>query len=501
VRVSLPVLLTLLLVACGDTQPTVPTERPKPGSFRAVEVRAQAEVAAGSGFADQTGGGVFATASGEAVRLRLDGTRAALENHPGNAAPPGAVRAAFRLGPRTALVEAANGLYLADAGWLIAPPWREALGPGLVATAQAADGAVWLAHASGLYRLVNGALSALKVEGQALEGITALAAAPAEDGAPGVWFLRGGVLSVAVATGPGVYQVRTATPPLEEGETLVTLAALGPGKEAAGEAWVLTSERLLRRASEGWRRVEFSQRPVQLLASGRFLWVKSGDALVLLDADANAWATASGVDTREFRFLAADESGCAWVQLGAETVAVSRAPAPRVSGLHQGMQVVEDGLVLRAVLPPGPPPVSVAFELAGTRIPVEGPEYSMGGVEVDGALKAYSFAGMEPGRYTLDVVALLQDGGEARRSVPFDYQPLSTVVLGWEQDVRPLFEARCAKCHTTGPGRPLASYALWKENVALITAAVRDQRMPADGPLNPQQIALLQRWAASGAKP
>jgi hypothetical protein len=172
-----------------------------------------------------------------------------------------------------------------------------------------------------------------------------------------------------------------------------------------------------------------------------------------------------------------------------------------VSGLHEGMQVVEDGLVLRAVLPPGPPPVGVAFELEGTRIPVTGPEYSMGGVEADGSLKAYSFAGLEPGRYTLDVVALLQDGGEARRSVPFAYQPLSTVVLGWDKDVRPLFEARCAKCHITGPGRPLASYALWKENAALITAAVRDQRMPADGPLDPQQIALIQRWAASGARP
>ncbi len=500
VRVFVPVLL-MLLSACGDTQAPVPTERPQPGTFQAVEVRAQAGLASTSGFADQTGGGVFASSEGKAVRLRLDGSLGPLEGHPGNAVQPGRVRATFRLGPRTALVEADNGLFLADAGWLIAPPWREALGTGLVATAQTPDGAVWLAHASGLYRLVGGALSALKIQGVALDGITALAAAPAEDGAPGLWFLRNGELSVAVATAPGAFQVRAALPPLEEGESLVSLAAVGPGQEAAGELWLLTSARLLRRSAEGWRRVDFAQRPAQLLGAGRFLWVKSSDSLLLYDADARTWAEASGLDTREFRFLAADESGCAWVQLGGETVAVSRAPVPRVNGLNQGAQVVEDGRVLRAVVAPGPAPVSVAFELAGTRVPVAPPDYSMGGLEADGSPRAYSFAGMAPGRYVLSVISLLPDGSEARRAVPFEYQPLSTVVLGWDKDVRPLHEARCAKCHVQGPGRPLATYALWKENAGLITAAVRDQRMPADGPLDPQQISLIQRWAAAGAKP
>ena len=51
--------------------------------------------------------------------------------------------------------------------------------------------------------------------------------------------------------------------------------------------------------------------------------------------------------------LAADESGCAWVQLGADSVAISRARVPRVMGLNQGARVVEDGLVIRAVPPAG----------------------------------------------------------------------------------------------------------------------------------------------------
>ena len=50
--------------------------------------------------------------------------RAQLESHPGNTVVPGKATAAFRLGPRTALVETDTGLFLADAGWLIAPPWK-----------------------------------------------------------------------------------------------------------------------------------------------------------------------------------------------------------------------------------------------------------------------------------------------------------------------------------------------------------------------------------------
>ncbi len=84
----------------------------------------------------------------------------------------------------------------------------------------------------------------------------------------------------------------------------------------------------------------------------------------------------------------------------------------------------------------------------------------------------------------------------------FDFQPVSPGrCSGCDKDIRPIYEARCAKCHISGPGRPLSTYELWKENANLITAAVRDQRMPADGPLDPQLITLIQRWVASGAKP
>jgi hypothetical protein len=210
---------------------------------------------------------------------------------------------------------------------------------------------------------------------------------------------------------------------------------------------------------------------------------------------------ATGVDTREFRFLAADESGCAWAQLGADSVAISRAPVPRVLGLNQGARVVEDGLVIRAVPPAGGEAPTMLFRIAGAEIAAQDPEYSLGGLEKDGSARPFSFAALEPGMQSLEVVARFLDGTEAKRVVHFDFQPVSPVEVGWDKDMRPIFEARCAKCHISGPGRQLSTYELWKQNVDLISAAVRDQRMPADGPLDPQLISLIQRWAASGTKP
>ncbi|HEX8823087.1 MAG TPA: hypothetical protein VF794_24375 [Archangium sp.] len=494
-------LLAGLLAACGDSAPSLPMDHPRPEPFQPAQLKALVDVAAAPAFADQTGGGIFATAAGEAIRLRLDGTRAVLENHPGNAVTPGRVRAVFRMGTSSALVEADNGLFLAQSGWLIAPSWRDALGPGLAATASTPDGAAWLGHASGLYQLKEGTLSALKLDGKALEGITALVAAPTDTGATGLWFLRQDVVWLSVRTATGAWRVSPAPVTLLEGERPMTLVGLGASEKGKAEVWLLTSRRLLRRGVDGWRQVGLARKPTQVLAAGRFVWVKAGEALLSYDADADRWGEASGVDTREFRFLAADESGCAWVQLGADTVALSRGPVPRVLGLHEGMQVVEDTLVVRARLVPGVEPVSVSFEVAGVEVPVHGPSYSLGGVETDGTPKPYSFVGLEPGPHTLSAVARYVDGTEARRAVAFEYQPLSTVALGWQKDIRPLHESRCARCHQSGPGRPLSSYELWRDNVPLIVAAVREQRMPADGPLDPQLISLIQRWAATGANP
>ncbi|RJS17311.1 hypothetical protein DRW03_27545 [Corallococcus sp. H22C18031201] len=499
-----PVLVSLLLsagvvlTACEDT-PT--TETIRPVAFTPTQVKATQGVSAVTSFADQSGGGIFVSSDGTAVRLRLDGSRAPLEAHPANPGPVGTVLAVHRLGPHSALAETSNGLFLAESGWLLAAPWGAPFTSGLRGTAQTADGAVWLAHPQGLYRLQGGVLSELKVNGRSLNDVVSLAAAPTADGTSGLLFLRQQTLAVAVAAGANAYRVMGTDIPLKQGEIVTAVAGLGPGVGTSGEPWVLTTERLLHYLKNGWQSVALSTLPTEVHAAGRFLWAKAGAELLLYDADANTWGTASDVDANTVTFLAVDESGCAWVRLGEDTVALSPSPAPRVTGMNQGMLVVEDGLVVRAVLPPGAAGASVFFQLGDAEVPAPAPDYSLGGMETDGTPKAYSLSALTPGMHTLGVVARFADGSEARRSVPFSYQPLNTVALSWDKDIRPLHESRCAKCHTTGPGRPLNTYALWKENAALITAAVRDQRMPADGPMDPQQISLIQRWAASGAQP
>ncbi len=144
---------------------------------------------------------------------------------------------------------------------------------------------------------------------------------------------------------------------------------------------------------------------------------------------------------------------------------------------------------------------TLLLRLGSTEIGLQGPDYSLGGVEKDGTARPFSFAVLDPGMQSLEVVARFLDGTESKRVVHFDFEPVGPVSVGWEKDMRPILEARCAKCHTSGPGRQLTTYALWQQNAELISAAVRDQRMPADGPLDPQLISLIQRWVASGAKP
>lgn len=485
-----------LLMACGE----LGVERPRPEPFTPHRVVAQVEPGTGPGFADQVGGGLFASAGGEPVRLRLDGTRAALESHPGNPAPPGQVRATFRLGPRQALVEADNGLYVAESGWMMAPPWQQALGPGLVGTAEGGEGVAWLAHASGLYRLAGGTLWALKADGEALEGVSALAAAEVE-GQPALWLLWRNGLWVVAESSPGAYRVLPGGLPLRGEEQPQSLVALGASRAGAAELWLLTRQRLLRQVGGVWREVVLEPRPERLWAAGRFLWAQAGGALLQYDAEAGRWGVAEGVDMGSAQVLAVDESGCAWVRLEGQAVALTRGPVPRLQGLLQGQQVVQDGLAVSALLPPGASPASLTFALDDMQVPAQGPVYSLGGLEVDGTLKPYSLAGLRAGLHTLSAVARFEDGSEARRVVAFDYQPASPAALSWSQDVQPIHQARCAQCHDDGPGRPLNTYELWKGSLELVVSAVRDRRMPADGPLDPQQISLIQRWAASGARP
>lgn len=478
--------------------------------MRPTLVTAQVTAQDAPAFADQSGGAVLLDEAGTPVRARLDGTKGPLENHPGNAVQPGAARALFELGPHSALAAAENGLFVIQAGWVIAPPWRSAVSPAEVnGAAVQPDGAVWLAHASGLYRLAGGQLSRLDASAP-LDAVTAVAWAPAEDGAKGTWFVAGGKLRTATPNADAslsILEVKGLG--ANELKDVRAIAALGESAPAPGELWVVTGKNVFRHAA-GWKRYVLGAVPDQILGAGRVLWLRLGDALWRFDATSDAWETVEGIEP-PFSLLAAEASGTAWIRNASGTHSVSRGHVPRAAGLDQNAHVTSELLPIKVLFAKANAPSAVSFDFdEGAKAPAAAvpeskeqlyAELSVGGVDAEGRPRPRSLADLLEGPHTLTLVARFADGSETVRTVPFDYAPVATEIPGWAKDVKPVYDARCSKCHAAGPGRDLTTYEKWKENAPAVLEAIRDRRMPADGPLDPQLKLKLERWVETGARP
>ncbi len=499
-------------VGCGGTITEALTATPVDVST----VNSMVQLAATPAFADERGGGLFIDLAGRVVRLRGDGTRAALESHPQNPTPPGVASSIWPLGPYTALVVTERGLYVADGGWLIAPPWQTRLpAEGFLSSATGVDGIAWLAHQDGLFRVEGGELKELKANGAPITGITALAVAPATDLRPGVWFAQGNTVSVAAQTGANAFSIRDSGLTAEELTGGVRgIAGITASRTSAGEVWVITPKVLLQRTLVSWRRYELGRAPKQVRSSGRFLWLQSGDGLYRYDADARFWSLAKGLEAVP-TLLAVDAAGSAWVRVGDRTVSLAPTPPLRLTGLFQSQVVTEPEAVVQVVVPKettlealswrfddnDPRTVDVAKGQPGEPPRQNLVFHSLAGVEPSGRLRLVSFAALTDGLHTLEVTARTTEGVETKRLVHFDLEASALIQVSWERDLRPLVEARCTRCHATGTEPKLTNFAEWKANAELAAAAVRDRRMPADGPLDSAGIQLLQRWVNGGALP
>jgi len=506
------VVLAVLTAGCEELTTLEPLA---PGSFDVVSQATMLELSATPGFADERGGGVFIDLAGRVVRVRGNGERGVLESHPQNAVFPGPATAVFALGPSNALVATTRGLFVADQGWLIAPSWQDVLpADGLLGTTLGGDGVAWLAHTQGLYRLERGTLTEFKVAGESLTGLTAMAVAPTLDGTPGVWFARDGKLFAASQSARSEFTVRSSG---LSAETLaggvLGLAGIGPSRDSGGELWAITKRGLLLYTGTSWREYTLGPSPVKLLSSGRFAWMQAGDGLYRYDGDTRGWAQVQGLESAG-TLLAVDATGSAWVRVGVTTASISSTVSPRVRGLFQGARVFDSQLVIQAALPSAQVLDSLSWDLDGvTTHPLDlsagvmgsGPTggqtfHSLGGVEASGVLKPVSLSTLEDGWHTLTVAAT-SEGVTSSRKVHFEFLGAGTAAISWEADIKPIGLDRCSKCHATGTDPELITYAQWRANAALIAAAVRDSRMPADGSLDSAGVAAIIRWVNGGALP
>ncbi len=507
--------LPLLLLCAAACDGRITTHPLAVVAFDAVSIDAAVMLNEHPGFADERGGGIFVEGAGQVIRLRADGTVARIESHPGNSVAAGLATAAWPLGPYTAVVATAKGLYVAEQGWLIEPAWRDILSAdGLKATALGGNGVAWIAHDAGLFRLEAGLLSELKVGGASITGITGLAVAPSLSGAPGVWFAQGEKLSWAEQKSKTEFTVGDSgllKTQLKGGIT--ALAGIAPSPGSVGELWAIANKVLWRHDVTGWKQFDLGQPGTQLLAAGRFLWLHAGDALFRYDADAISWGEANGV-AYDAKLLATDATGAAWVRGGGKTSVVAPAVVARVEGMFQNVVVYSSDVVVKAAVPGAAAPTQMTFKLddgeqvvvpAAKANPGDGPAasqlyFSMGGVDASGRDKPYSLAGLMDGMHTLWVTTKFPSG-DTSRALHFAFKGGSNVQLSYAIDIAPIHTARCAKCHTNGPGHELINYDEWKVDKDRISIAVAEQRMPADGLLDPASIQKIQRWVAAGANP
>ncbi|MBL8923509.1 MAG: hypothetical protein JNJ54_31940 [Myxococcaceae bacterium] len=507
---------TLVLTIGGSGCGGVITETLTAAPVDVTTLAAMVDLSAAPSFADERGGGLFIDLAGRVVRLRSDGTRAALESHPQNAVPPGPATSLWPLGPYSALVVTDRGLYVADAGWLIAPPWQTRLSAsGFRSSAIAPDGVAWIAHDDGLFRIEGGELKELKANGNAITGITSLAIAPATDLRPGVWFAQGDTVSVAAQTAANTYSIRDSGLTAEELAGGVRgIAGITASRTSSGEVWVITPKVLYQRTLVSWRRYELGRTPKQVMSNGRFLWLQSGDGLYRYDADARMWTNAKGLEAVP-RLLAVDAAGSAWVRVGGSTLSIAPTPALRLTGVYQNQVIHEPEAVVELVVPQRlmleslswrfddgePRTVDVTKGRAGAPPQQALTFHTLGGLEPSGRPKFISFGVLTDGLHTLEVSARTADGVDSKRLVHFDLEASAVVQVSWQRDIRPLSQARCDKCHSTGTQPDLSSYEQWKTFAAACANAVRDRRMPADGPLDAAGIQLVQRWVTGGSLP
>ena len=178
------------------------------------------------------------------------------------------------------------------------------------------------------------------------------------------------------------------------------------------------------------------------------------------------------------------------------TLRVVVLPRVALGGVAEGGAVTFAQVPLRA-LPPRPDAVvGVDFALDGTRLEtVTAPPFAWGG----GGRLVRDLPTLEFGAHTATVTVRYAGAEPLRRERRFSYlSPLGRVPT-YATDIAPVYESRCARCHSSGIARDLRGYDRLSAQAPTVAQALLSRRMPPDLAVDEPTVLLFTSWIAGGA--
>ena len=103
---------------------------------------------------------------------------------------------------------------------------------------------------------------------------------------------------------------------------------------------------------------------------------------------------------------------------------------------------------------------------------------------------------LAPGAHTLRLAAVGPEGTTITE-LPFHTGALPDAT--WTEDIEPIMQEHCSRCHSDGASIPLHTADLWQRNIDRILDEVVAQDMPLGGPyLSDEELARIRGWVAGG---
>ncbi|MCC6624997.1 MAG: hypothetical protein IT385_27365 [Deltaproteobacteria bacterium] len=417
------------------------------------------------------------------------------------AAPDGDVRAAAWLPSGRVLLAAGDDLLVEDDAALVPSPLADALADPVLALARVGDD-LWLATATELARLRGAELRIVSAPDVDLTSRLLV---------PGPSPIAGAAAALWLATDDGVVALVADGPRLEAWTLARDLVATSLALDARGRAWAVVDGRAFRRAPaasgvNAWLPIVLPSAVLDVLAlpSTPHVWIVTADGLVHEVDDTWAAVTATLPAARAH---ALDETGTLMRATAEGLIAVSPGRLLSLSGLAPG------ALLERAT------PIEVR---------VSDPDHAVVVAKIDGEPVAATLVGegaarvfrvtlspdpLDRGPHLLTVdVTYDDDATHLATSLPFEVMHVT-----WADEVKPLYEKRCATCHNAVAGASTAVLATpdaWVERYDCILCRVTQpldpaspacqacedfaSPMPPFGKLTPTDLDHLHRWRASG---